>query len=584
MVTIEDLEEAFANNPSLIASLPDFEQNESNIGPFSSARKMHSSLSTNSGRNLDIRSDGESEQAESASGDIYSPPAWRRDSYGNRSSCFWKRPPVLLGRSRRQSIESSPDFDFTNFDEDETLAVAARTRLPSGSLSPEKRRSPSPDAFCGTEGDFRKTCVELPKQSRSQEDSRVMEPWGNKNNYIRFSVRTEVQHKTEPFEAWLLWIKAKFGRITNSWLSLFTSIIITLISLLTFRTLFQPGAIPPVPDLVKVAGLAKAFEPLIFYSENGIRQIGDLQATGIAVWDLGESVRISNMTSAPIIVKELDDLSESLKKLAIELSRFFANVDGDIDGILIVMDWARRELCQLNSIPPPSSLTTAFDNMNTLLRRWGVLETPTGTPTQLGTLIIFIFGHSIQQRTEATLQKTFQEFLSVLEDAINTELTHSLALFSLFSAIDHRFLNLARTVTREADTQESALEEELSKLWTRILGPNSSMVHKFEKNKSLLRNIRSMTLQNKGLLEDHNHKLLTMKANLENLRRKLVSPLLRGNASTIGLVEQINGLENVSGYLGRVREKQRAKLMEMLYGSGRDFSVSQTLLAAANLD
>jgi hypothetical protein len=38
------------------------------------------------------------------------------------------------------------------------------------------------------------------------------------------------------------------------------------------------------------------------------------------------------MTSAPIIVKELDDLSESLKTLAIELTRFFANVDGDVDG------------------------------------------------------------------------------------------------------------------------------------------------------------------------------------------------------------------------------------------------------------
>ena len=37
------------------------------------------------------------------------------------------------------------------------------------------------------------------------------------------------------------------------------------------------------------------------------------------------------MTSSSIIVRELDDLSESLKTLAIELTRFFANVDGDID-------------------------------------------------------------------------------------------------------------------------------------------------------------------------------------------------------------------------------------------------------------
>jgi len=127
-------------------------------------------------------------------------------------------------------------------------------------------------------------------------------------------------------------VKNTFDGVTRSWASLICSIIVALISIFALRSLFQPGQPPPVPDLVKVAGLAKAFEPLIFYSENGVQQIGDLQATGVAVWDLGESIRSTNMTSAPIIVKELDDLSESLKTLAIELTRFFANVDGDVDG------------------------------------------------------------------------------------------------------------------------------------------------------------------------------------------------------------------------------------------------------------
>lgn len=188
--------------------------------------------------------------------------------------------------------------------------------------------------------------------------------------------------------------------------------------------------------LVKVAGLAKAFEPLIFYSENGVSQIGDLQATGVAVWDLGESVRSTNMTSAPIIVKELDDLSESLKTLAIELTRFFANVDGDVDGILIVMDWAKRELTQLQ-LSPPSPLNSAFDNVHSLLSKCGIFETSSGTPTRLGDLASFIFGLSESQRTRQTLQRTFTEFLSVLEEAINSELQHSLAIFSLFESIDY---------------------------------------------------------------------------------------------------------------------------------------------------
>ncbi len=129
-----------------------------------------------------------------------------------------------------------------------------------------------------------------------------------------------------------MFMKTKFESITKSWTSFIGTIIIAILSATAIQSVFQPGAPLPVPDLVKVAGLAKAFEPLIFYSENGVQQVGDLQATGVAVWDLGESVRSTNMTSAPIIVKELDDLSESLKTLAIELTKFFANVDGDVDG------------------------------------------------------------------------------------------------------------------------------------------------------------------------------------------------------------------------------------------------------------
>ena len=147
-------------------------------------------------------------------------------------------------------------------------------------------------------------------------------------------MRAEVQHRTEPFEVAFEYVKSRIDGITRSWTSLITTIIITILSAAALQSLFQPGVPPPVPDLVKVAGLARAFEPLIFYSENGIQQIGDLQATGVAVWDLAESVRSTNMTSAPLIVKELDDLSESLKTLSIELTKFFANVDGDVDGLV----------------------------------------------------------------------------------------------------------------------------------------------------------------------------------------------------------------------------------------------------------
>ncbi|TVY49170.1 hypothetical protein LOCC1_G000958 [Lachnellula occidentalis] len=566
MSTIEELEGLFDDHPSLDASLQDFEPENSEINqsPRFGYPSHHSGF----------RSDTSSETEEITSGGRFSPPAWRRDGNGNRSSGFWNRGNNMLGKRSRESRESSPEFESADEGEygDETLAAATRTRLPTGSLSPEKQRSPSPNPFPSPDPfpsggmDFGSTFGG--KKIKQEEDHEAIVPLvENPNNYIRFAVRAEVQHRTEPFEAAFEFVKSRFNIVTKSWSSFITFVAIALLSILALRSLFQPGVLPPVPDLVKVAGLAKAFEPLIFYSENGIQQIGDLQATGVAVWDLGESVRSTNMTSAPIIVKELDDLSESLKTLAIELTRFFANVDGDVDGILIVMDWAKRELSQLQMLPP-SALTSAFDNMHNLFSRCGFFETSSGAPTALGQLATSIFGQTSPQRTRATLQRTFTEFLSVLEDSINSELQHSLALFALFESIDKQFQNLARTVIRETAAQDNAQDDMLSSLWTKLLGPNSSTLHKFEKNKKLLGNIRAKTFQNKSVLLEHNGKLLTLKANLESLRRKLVSPLVRANGSTLGLNEQVRGLEEVSGYLGGVRERQKGKLMEMLYGSG----------------
>ena len=391
----------------------------------------------------------------------------------------------------------------------------------------------------------------------------------NEPKDVRFAVRAEVQQRTEPIEAALSWIRTYIHHVSKSWSSFSSSIIFLLLAFALVRLLTNPPASRPVPDLVKVAGLARSFEPLIYYSENGVAQISDLQETGVAVWDLGESVRSANMTSAPLIVAELDGLSESLKTLAVELTRFFANVDGDIDGILIVMEWAKRELSTLSTLPL-SSLSAAFTNVHALLSHLGVLENrATGLPTALGSLFTGLFGTTRAQRTHQTLHRTFNEFLGVLEESINSELTYSTSLFSLFESIDRQFLNLQRTVIRETDTQERLEGEFLSSMWVRIMGANASLLRKYEKNKQLLSSVRAKTTSNKSLLVDHNGKLVALKGNLETLRRKLVSPLVRReNGSTVGVEEQVRGLEATYTHLRHVRQKQKDRVLEVLYGVG----------------
>lgn len=336
------------------------------------------------------------------------------------------------------------------------------------------------------------------------------------------------------------------------------------------RALFQEPAPQPQPDLVKVAGLAKSFEPLMYYSENGHTQVVQLGETGVAVWDLGESVRSTNMTSGPIIVRELDELSESLKSLAQELTRFFASVDGDVDSILIVMEWAQRELSKLSSQAPPSHLSLAFSNLHGLLSRVGVLENiATGEPTAVGAVITELFGRTKAQHTSATLHRTFNDFLSVLEEGINNELTASYSLFAHFEAIDRQFLNLQRTVIRETDAQEREESELLASLWARVIGANAVRLKKFEKNKQLLSSLRERTVQNKHVLVDHNGRLLQLRSNLEILRKKLVSPLVRANdSSTLTVEEQITGLEGTYLSLRATREAQKSRLMGAIHEAG----------------
>ncbi|OBT81302.1 hypothetical protein VE02_10132 [Pseudogymnoascus sp. 03VT05] len=571
MTTISELGDLFDDHPSLDASLADFEPGSSEAAhsprfpPPINRNNNYNHLFPSQHSGFRDPSDSEDDPIRPDSSGGYSPPAWRRNG-GARSSGFWNRRDNILNRSG-VSREVTPETWESAEEGDATLAAAVRVRLPTGSLSPEKRRSPSPDPFMSG-GDFGGSFGGVKKEEGSKVVPLATIP-ENPNNYIRFAVRAEVQHRTEPFENALAVATRKFDSVTKSWTSLITTILVAFVSFLAVKSIFTPAAPLPVPDLVKVASLAKAFEPLIFYSEHGIQQIADLQATSVAVWDLGESVRSANMTSAPIIVRELDGLSDSLKTLAIELTRFFANVDGDVDGILIVMDWAKRELAALPAAPP-SPLSALATNTHGLLSRLHVLESSPGNPTALGHAALALFGPTPPQRTAAALGRAFREFVGVLEEAIQAELEHAAALFALFEAVDRRFLNVARAVARESDEQERGESEMLASLWTRVLGGNAAGLRKFEMNRRLLMSVSERTVRNKRVLVDHNGKLLALRANLEMLRMRLVSPLVRaGEGSTIGVEEQIRGLEGTYEYLRGVREKQKGRLMEVLYGSGK---------------
>lgn len=123
----------------LDASLQDFE-------PTTPPKATFGYPSHHSGFRSDGTESDMPDPADSPGG--YSPPAWRRLENGLRDSGFWRRTDrVLDAVPDRPSRESSPGHDLDDAggdDVDDVLDKAIRTRLPTGSMSPEKMRSPSP--------------------------------------------------------------------------------------------------------------------------------------------------------------------------------------------------------------------------------------------------------------------------------------------------------------------------------------------------------------------------------------------------------------------------------------------------------
>lgn len=307
---------------------------------------------------------------------------------------------------------------------------------------------------------------------------------------------------------------------------------------------------PRSPDIIKVAGLARNFEPMIDYSQHGVAQISHLQATGVAVWDLGESVKSSDMVSRTLIVSELEELAKGFSHLVLEMTRFFATVDADVDNIILVIEWAMLELSEISGYRQ-SSVSAAIDNISHIAQR--AIGAPDVSPK-----LHAVLGMHSQGMSKTTLKRAFQEFLVVLEDAIDTELEHSTQIFSMFEALDRRFQGLTRTLVREESSQDVILEGELARLWAQVMGPSTATLTKFEKNKSLLSSLRGRNLDNMQELRTHNNRLLSLRFSLENLRGSLAHPLVRrDNGSSASVAQQIRGLESTLYMLKDSRSRQK---------------------------
>ena len=145
---------------------------------------------------------------------------------------------------------------------------------------------------------------------------------------MRFAYRGEAKFRTAPIEDTISTVASGLHIFTRSR----ANVIFTVATIFLSYLLLQPWQASLIPNVANVANMAKQFEPLLYASESVIPRSRELADASIAVQDLGESVRATNMSASSVIIDQLDDLGDSLKILSEKITSFFTNVDGDMDS------------------------------------------------------------------------------------------------------------------------------------------------------------------------------------------------------------------------------------------------------------
>jgi hypothetical protein len=227
------------------------------------------------------------------------------------------------------------------------------------------------------------------------------------------------------------------------------------------------------------------------------------------------------------------------------------------------MEWTKRELESIAG-PKTGTIDTVVGNVHGALSKVGLLER-NGQPTVVGKVVSNVLGHTVQQRSKDTLQRTFDYLLSTLEENITAELERADTLFALFERVDRNFHNLHRSVAREEDSLATKKDEFLASMWRTTIG-NKLKIKKYEKNLKLLKSVRASTLSNKSEIKAHIQIIHSVKEQLDKARKNLISPLIRrAQSNSFGIEQQLNDLSGTYGFLKNLRETQKHKVRQQLW-------------------
>ncbi|KAL5387856.1 hypothetical protein DPSP01_003254 [Paraphaeosphaeria sporulosa] len=539
---------------SLSASLRDFDPERSmHNSAYSAHSTMHSSRWS--------APPPAEEDSEAESEGPWAPPAWQ--NHNNK----WYRKSYLQESSPSKSRTASP-YD-QRFDREVTpsripLPESPRKGTPRTSPEPVEQRHFTPDTIASrlqspeAEPEMTAGAQQHPEEQESPK----------RDGFIRVVFKSESLVNMGPLEE-------RISSITRGMSK--ARVVSSLVFLVLAWLLMHPWGVEtgsPGPNVAHLVSMVRRFEPLLYASENVIPRSRELSDASIAVEDLGESIRASNMSGSKIIVTQLDDLSENLKTLSQQIQTFFVHVDGDMDGTISAIGWATRQLEGIQG-SRAGVIDTVIGNVHGGLNKIGVLGSD-DQPSAVGAVVTGLMGSTTQQKAKAALQRSFDFVLSTLEENLQNELSRADSLFQMFDNVDLQFHNLHRTVAKEEDTLAAQKDEFLASMWRTTI-TNKLRLKKYERNLKLLKTLRSSALANKSELKNNIQIIRAVQDQLVVARKSLISPVIRGAQSdSYSIEKQLEDVVATHDFLQGIRDTQKHKFTKQLFAAPSRPAISIT--------
>ncbi|KAF1969518.1 hypothetical protein BU23DRAFT_476673 [Bimuria novae-zelandiae CBS 107.79] len=540
---------------SLSASLRDFDPERSSMhqSAYSAHSNMHSSRWSAPPQ--------EAEESDPESEGPWAPPAWQ--NHNNK----WYRKSYLQESSPSKSRTASPYEQ--RFEREVTpsripLPESPRKMTPRTSPEPVDLRHLTPDTIASRlqSPSLEPEAVAGAQQSSEEEGS------PKRDGFIRVVFKSESLVNMGPIEERISMFTRSMSR---------TRMVTSLIVLVLAWMLMHPWGTEAEhggPNVAHLVTMVRRFEPLLYASENVIPRSRELSDASIAVEDLGESIRASNMSGSKVIVAQLDDLSENLKMLSQQIQTFFVHVDGDMDGTISAIGWAERQLQGIQG-SHVGVVDTVIGNIHGGLNTVGLLGSD-DHPTAVGTVVTGLMGSTTQQRAKAALQRSFDFVLSTLEENLQNELSRADSLFQMFDNVDLQFHNLHRTVAKEEDTLAAQKDEFLASMWRTTI-TNKLRLKKYEKNLKLLKTLRSSALANKSELKNNIQIIRAVQDQLVVARKSLISPVIKGAQSdSYSIDKQLEDVIATHDFLQGIRDSQKHKFTKQLFAASSRPAISIT--------